>query len=191
MKFVRKVLLVILMIATVALFAVPVFAEAQIQDTGQITTAADIPSMVVSMMVIPLLPIISGFLVALIRKKLSEIEQNVNDNKVKKYVNLAEDAVCTAVTVISQTYVDNLKKAKTFDDTAQKAAFIAAKNKAIALMGTEAQKALKALYGDINLWLDNKIEYYVKVSSSNYPIELQASVLQDTGQPPIPQIATA
>jgi hypothetical protein len=55
-----------------------------------------------------------------------------------------------------------LKKSQSFDSEAMKTAFITAKDKALKLMGSEAQEIIKYLYGDINTWLDNKIEFYVK-----------------------------
>lgn len=77
---------------------------------------------------------------------------------------IAEDAVCTAVTAISQTYVDSLKKSGTFDQAAKEEAFAMAKQKSLAIMGTAGQAALKVTYSDIDAWIDAKIEYYVNVN---------------------------
>lgn len=52
---------------------------------------------IMTVVVIPILGVITPFVVSLIRKKTNEIEQKINNAQVSKYVNIAEDAVCTAV----------------------------------------------------------------------------------------------
>ena len=62
-----------------------------------------------SMVILPLLLALSGFAVAWLRKKTQEITANINDATVRKYVDLASDAVTKAVQTTFQTYVDTLK----------------------------------------------------------------------------------
>lgn len=119
---------------------------------------------IMTLIVIPLLPIVSAYVIALIRKKTHAIEQQISNDKVNNYIGIAEDAVCTAVISVGQTYVDSLKKAGTFDQIAQQQAFTLAKQKAITIMGAAAQRALNSAYADTDAWLDNKIEYYVNVN---------------------------
>jgi uncharacterized protein YsxB (DUF464 family) len=121
---------------------------------------------IMTAVIIPLLTVATGYLVAFIKKKIAELEVKINSQKANKYLDIAEDAVCTAVTAVSQTYVDALKNNSQFDQAAQQEAFNRAKDKAIAIMGTAAQQALKEMYTDFDAWLDNKIEYYVNVSKS-------------------------
>ncbi|NSW90195.1 MAG: hypothetical protein HPY74_05870 [Firmicutes bacterium] len=122
---------------------------------------------IITVVVLPLLTVATGYLVALIRKKIAELEEKINSQKVDKYLNIAEDAVCTAVTAVSQTYVEVLKNNSQFDKAAQQEAFNMAKNKALAIMGTAAQQALRAAYTDLDAWLDNKIEYYVNINKTS------------------------
>jgi len=121
---------------------------------------------IMTAVIIPLLTVATGYLVAFIKKKIAELEVKINSQKANKYLDIAEDAVCTAVTAVSQTYVDALKNNSQFDQAAQQEAFNRAKDKAITIMGTAAQQALKEMYTDFDAWLDNKIEYYVNVSKS-------------------------
>lgn len=121
---------------------------------------------IMTAVVLPLLTVATGYLVAYIKKKIAELEEKINNQKVNKYLDIAEDAVCTAVTAVRQTYVDALKNSSQFDQTAQQAAFSMAKDKALAIMGTAAQQALKDLYEDFDAWLDSKIEYYVSAGKS-------------------------
>lgn len=124
-------------------------------------------NVIMTAVVLPLLTVATGYLVAFIRKKIAELEEKINSQKANKYLDIAEDAVCTAVTAVSQTYVEALKNNSQFDKAAQQAAFNMAKNKALAIMGTVAQQALRAAYTDFDAWLDNKIEYYVNVSKAS------------------------
>ncbi|MDP4093395.1 MAG: hypothetical protein Q8920_08545 [Bacillota bacterium] len=124
---------------------------------------------ILTTVVIPLAGVLTTYLVNLLRKKSKEITHNINNANVNKYVNIAEDAICTAVTAISQTYVDALKKKGTFDQAAKDESFILAKQKALAIMGEGAQVALKELYTDFDTWLDSKIEYYVNIGKTVKP----------------------
>ena len=49
-----------------------------------------------SMVILPLLLALSGFAVAWLRKKTQEITAKINDATVRKYVDLASDAVTKA-----------------------------------------------------------------------------------------------
>lgn len=134
---------------------------------------------IMTAVVLPLLTVVTGYLVAFIKKKIAELEAKINNQKVNKYLDLAEDAVCTAVTAVSQTYVNTLKNNSQFDQTAQQAAFNKAKDKALVIMGTATQEVLKSLYNDFDAWLDSKIEYYVNTSKSSVSgVRLKLSSIQ-------------
>lgn len=60
-------------------------------------------------------------------KKTQEITANINDATVRKYVELASDAVTKAVQTTFQTYVDALKAQGKFDKEAQLTALQKAK----------------------------------------------------------------
>ncbi|NLK87714.1 MAG: hypothetical protein GX279_09515 [Clostridiaceae bacterium] len=143
------VIIAIMIITTMVAFA----TTEEASNTGQ----TDIISIIINTLLIPLLPTVSAFIIAMIKAKMNEVKQN-------KYLSVAEDAVCTAVAAVTQTYVDGLKKAQSFDKDAMLSAFNLAKSKALAIMGSKAQDIVKYVYGDLNTWLDNKIEYYVKIS---------------------------
>lgn len=122
----------------------------------------EIVNTVVKAVIIPLLPVLTAYLIALFKKKTAEAKQRIDNNDFDKYITIAEDAVCTAVNAVSQTIVDTAKKTGTFDQATREEAFNQSKEKALAIMGSAAQTALKEAYGDLDSWLDNKIEYYVR-----------------------------
>ncbi|KNY24854.1 hypothetical protein [Pseudobacteroides cellulosolvens] len=90
------------------------------------------------------------------------LENKIGNDKFDKYIVIAEDAVETAVVSVGQTVVDTLKKNGEFDQAAKEEVFTQAKQLAVNIMGYAARNELAKLYGDLDAWLDNKIEYYVK-----------------------------
>jgi hypothetical protein len=111
---------------------------------------------------IALLPVVSAYLIALLKKKTADLEQKIMNDDLKGYVEIASDAVSTAVAAVTQTYVDGLKGTEGWTKEAQREAFDKAKSKALAIMGGSARSALEILYGDVNAWLEAKIEQAVK-----------------------------
>lgn len=123
--------------------------------------ANELISTIVYGVLIPILPILTAYLVQVLKAKTTEAQTKIDNVTINKYIDIAEDAVCTAVTSVTQTYVDSLKASGSFDAEAQKKAFEEARIKAITIMGDTAKETIETTYGDLNAWLDNKIEYYV------------------------------
>jgi DICT domain-containing protein len=115
----------------------------------------------VMVVIIPILGIIAKYIVAFLKSRLTELEHRIHNDTLSKYMNIAEDAIATAVISVNQTFVDTMKKQGTFDQAAMEKSFVLAKNKALAIMGASAQNVLEDAYDDIDAWLDSKIEFYV------------------------------
>ena len=73
--------------------------------------------------VIPLLGILTTYLVKLIRKKNKELDEKVSKEVSRKYIDMLADTITDCVVSTNQTYVDALKEANAFDKEAQKKAF--------------------------------------------------------------------
>ncbi len=112
--------------------------------------------------IIPAIPILVAFLVKLLKAKAEQVTVKINNENLQQYLQEAIDSVLQAVTYTSQTYVDSLKMQGRFDVDAQKVAFATAKEVALALLTEDAKKMITDLYGDLNVWLDTKIEQTVK-----------------------------
>ena len=141
-----------------------------------------------SMVILPLLLALSGFAVAWLRKKTQEITANINDATVRKYVDLASDAVTKAVQTTFQTYVDTLKAQGKFDKEAQLTALQKAKDTATALITDEAKRVIAEAYGDFDKWLASTIENLVREDKRTAPAA--ASVAATVAQTAVAQ-ATA
>lgn len=95
---------------------------------------------------------------AAIAKLITLIDENIKDKRAAKYINMALDAVRTAVKDVAQTYVDALKEEGRFDENAKKEAFALAMVKVKNIMGATAYKTLAEIYGDVEQWLQSNIE---------------------------------
>jgi len=124
----------------------------------------DTINIIFTAIVIPLLSTLTVYAVTFIKAKTEELKSKTANDTLDRYIDIAEDAIETAVVSVTQTYVETLKKENKFDAVAQEKALIMAKNKAILIMGYATRKALAQAYGDFNDWIDNKLEYYVNVS---------------------------
>lgn len=119
---------------------------------------------ILNIILIPVLPIITVYVVALLRKKTADIEAKISSDTAKKYISIAENTIETCVTAVSQTYVETLKKDGTFDSAAQAEAFEMCKQRILSILSDEVKSSLSNLQGDINAYIDSKIEYYVNIN---------------------------
>lgn len=113
--------------------------------------------------VIPLLGILTTYLVKLIRKKNKELDAKVSKEVSKKYIDMLADTITDCVISTNQTYVDALKEANAFDKEAQKKAFELTYNKIMNVLTEDAKEYLTTIYGDLEIYITTKIESEVKL----------------------------
>lgn len=113
--------------------------------------------------VIPLLGILTTYLVKLIRKKNKELDAKVSKEVSRKYINMLADTITDCVVSTNQTYVDALKAANAFDKEAQKKAFELTYNKIMNVLTEDAKEYLTTIYGDLEIYITTKIESEVKL----------------------------
>jgi ABC-type sulfate transport system substrate-binding protein len=65
--------------------------------------------------IIPLLGILTTFLVALIKTKMKEIQDNTDSALADKYLAMLTDTISACVLATNQTYVNSLKDKDLFD----------------------------------------------------------------------------
>ncbi len=108
------------------------------------------------------IPICAAYLVQYLHRKSEQIIAQTDNMTIKAFLAEATDAVSTAVTYTSQTFVDALKKEGKFDKDKQQEALNKSLDKAISLLSEQAKKALEDIYGDLNAYLTSKIEAEVR-----------------------------
>lgn len=112
--------------------------------------------------VVPLLGILTTYLVKLIRKKNKELDEKVSKEVSRKYIDMLADTITDCVVSTNQTYVDALKEANAFDKEAQKKAFELTYNKIMNVLTEDAKEYLTTVYGDLEIYITTKIESEVK-----------------------------
>lgn len=93
-----------------------------------------------------------------VAKLTAHLDKKIENETAEKYVNFAVDAVYTAVQQTMQTYVSALKKSGEWNEETAEIAFNNAKALALVTMGAKAQEVIAELAGDLDAWLDAKIE---------------------------------
>lgn len=108
------------------------------------------------------IPVCAAFLIQFLRRKSEEIGAKVDSMTTKELLDEVTDAVTTAVTYTSQTYVDALKKGGIFDKEAQMEALQMSMDKTLSLLSASAKEVLAEIYGDLDTYLVTKIEAEVR-----------------------------
>lgn len=114
--------------------------------------------------VIPLLGVLTAYVVKFINMKSVEIQANVDNDMADKYIAMVADTVSACVIATNQTYVEALKKQNAFTAEAQKEAFQLTYNAVMAILTDEAKEYLAEIYGDVSAYITNKIEAEVNIS---------------------------
>ena len=107
---------------------------------------------------IPLLGVLTTYLIKFIKIKAAEIADKTNNDIAKKYIEMLGDTITNCVIATNQTYVEALKKQGKFDEAAQKIAFEKTYQAVLDTLSDEAKVYLANIYGDLNALLTNRIE---------------------------------
>lgn len=108
--------------------------------------------------IIPLLGIVTFYIVQFIKTKTEELNANNSNEILSKYIEMLSNTICECVIATNQTYVDSLKKQGRFDAEAQKKAFEMTYNSVINILTDDAKVYLTSIYGDLNAYITNMIE---------------------------------
>ncbi len=110
--------------------------------------------------------VVSAYAVTLIQKKGAQAAAQTDSIKQKDAIAEITDAVSTAVSATSQTYVDELKKAGSFDAEAQKQALLMSFSACIKALSPAAKTFIEMAYGDLNEYLTGRIEAEVRAQKA-------------------------
>ena len=114
--------------------------------------------------IIPLLGILTTFIVKFINAKMKQISETRDSELEKKYLQMLNSTITDCVIATTQTYVEALKKQGEFDAEAQKIAFTLTFESVSNLLTEEAKEYLSAAVGDLNLYITQKIEAEVQLN---------------------------
>ena len=119
--------------------------------------------------IIPLLGVLTTFLVKYINAKMKTLADTTNDEKQKKYIEMLNNTITDCVIATTQTYVDTLKKQGKFDKEAQEQAFLMTFNAVSGLLTEESKKYLNEAIEDLDLYIKQKIESEVNINKTIIP----------------------
>lgn len=107
---------------------------------------------------LPLLGILTKYLVAFIAMKSEEMKNKTNNEMAQKYLQMATDTITACVIATNQTYVESLKAQGKFDKEAQATAFQKTFDAVVALLNDEVKDYITEVFGDLNTYLNTQIE---------------------------------
>ena len=113
---------------------------------------------IIQVCVIPLLGILTKYLVDYLTAKRDEINSKIDNETAQKYTNMIYQTVVDCVIATNQTYVDSLKKSGSFDEAAQKEAFNRTMNAIMTILSDDAKEYITEATGDLNTYLTQLIE---------------------------------
>lgn len=114
--------------------------------------------------IVPLLGILTAFLIQYINAKKVEISTNVDNKLADKYINMLADTITKCVIATNQTYVDSLKDKEVFTVEAQKEAYKKTMDAVMAILSEEAKTYLTNTFGDLETYLQTQIEATVSAN---------------------------
>ena len=101
---------------------------------------------------------LGGAAIAYLRTKISSINKNSSNELANHIRQEVESAVEDAVMAVNQTFVEELKKKNLFDKEAQEEAFDRALDGTLKALSQSTVEFINNTYGDITIWLKDKIE---------------------------------
>lgn len=114
--------------------------------------------------IIPLLGVLTAYIVKYIQVKSAEITEKTDNALVDKYTVMLADTISACVLATNQTYVESLKKQGSFDAEAQKVAFNMTLNAVMEILSDDAKEYLSEVFGDLNSYITSQIEASVNVN---------------------------
>ena len=126
-------------------------------------------SQIFEVCIVPLLGVLTTFLVRYINTKMKTLADTTSDEKQKKYIEMLNNTITDCVIATTQTYVDTLKKQGKFDKEAQEQAFLMTFNAVSSLLTEESKKYLNEAIEDLDLYIKQKIESEVNINKTIIP----------------------
>ena len=113
---------------------------------------------VFNLCIVPLVGVLTFYLVQYIKAKGNEIASNVDSELASKYIVMLTTTITDCVVATNQTYVEALKKEGKFDKEAQYKAFQMTYNAVMDILTEDAKEYLNNFYGDLSLYVSKRIE---------------------------------
>ena len=121
--------------------------------------------------IIPLLGVLTTYLVIFIRQKSKELQETTDNQLYKKYIEMLQDTVVRCVIATNQTYVEALKNQNVFTKEAQAEAFKMTYDAVMAILTDDAKDYLANVVGDLQTYIVKLIEAEVNINKAEKILE--------------------
>ena len=128
--------------------------------------------------IIPLLGVLTTYLVLFIRKKTEQLKQETDNELYQKYMDMLSETIVNCVIATNQTYVEALKDKNAFDEAAQKEAFTMTYQAVLNILSQDAIAYLNAAVGDLDEFIRQMIEAQVNVSKDSSKVIEEVEVVE-------------
>ena len=122
----------------------------------------DFLSTLLQAILVAAVPVCATFIGIGLKALAKYLGEKTDSGIAQKFLDAVADAVSTAVTFTSQKYVDKLKETGQFTKENQREALGIAVAQAKNLLTAEAAAFLESAYGDLNEYLQSRIEAEVR-----------------------------
>ena len=117
-----------------------------------------------------LVPLVSALVtagVAFLVARISEVLKDMKEKKVAHHLMIAVDTIASAVEMVNQTFVDDLKEQGMFSRTSAEDALHRALKRTNELLPEQTKKVLDGAFSDVDLWIKTKTEEFVAEGKKN------------------------
>ena len=105
------------------------------------------------------------FIVKLLHAYMKKDDMEYEQKDLLTLLSELDDIIRTCVIATNETAVKMLKASGSFYQMDKEEAFEGTREKIISIAGKKNLLKLEGFIGDINYWIDNRIEYYVRESN--------------------------
>ena len=118
---------------------------------------------VFTVILIPLLGLITKYVIEFLHAKREEAKNKTNNETLKKYIDMLDATIERAVIATNQTYVNTLKEKGEFGPEAQKEALTKTYQAIMSVLNLEAVNYLNEAVGDLKSYIMTGIESQVNI----------------------------
>ena len=108
--------------------------------------------------VFPFLGLLGVYVCKWLDSKREKVNVEIDNELCKEYVDMLTETIKDCVIATNQTYVESLKSKGEFGVEAQKEAFQKTFDAVLTILSDEAKEYLTAIFGDLTVYITNKIE---------------------------------
>ncbi len=116
---------------------------------------------IIKAILIPVLPLIAAMITLYVRKNIDKLQEDMQNEKINKYLDMLDKLVFDTVNAVNQTFVNSLKDDGLFTKDKQILAFQIAKNKVMAKITQQGKDILQEISDDFETMVEDMIESYV------------------------------